>query len=111
MRIAFAFILAAATLAPSEAARAAGPVERSNPYVSLFRAQLDGMPAPASPSQPVVTPPFPARAAAPSHAPTVVCGMTLVPEDPAADARMLVPVPKSNAKASIRTITPTACGR
>lgn len=89
--------------------RAVGP-ERSNPYVSLFRGQLEGTAAPPFSSASNPLPPF-VRAAVPSNAPVIVCGMTIVPADPKSDPRMLVPAPKNNTKPSIRTIAPTACRR
>jgi hypothetical protein len=104
-----ALTLAVGILSLPAITRAAGPEQRSNPYVSLFRGQLEGKPAP--PSSPAIPLPPLVRAATPSNAPIVVCGMTILPADPKSDARMLVPVPKNNAKPSIRTISPTACRR
>ena len=109
MRI--AFILALGFLLLPAAAHAAGPVERSNPYAALFKGQLQVLPAPRTPLPAPAIPPLPFAVPVPSNSSTVVCGMTIVPANPALDARMVVPVPPNSAKPSIRTITPRVCLR
>lgn len=70
---------------------------KSNPYRNLFAAQNALTKAVES-----VTPKADVK-------PTVVCGMTMVPADPAIDPKMLVPRKADGVDYQLRAVTPAIC--
>ena len=73
-----------------------------------------------SPSTPLLKPEAPLTPTAgntanqmvrPPLAPRVVCGMTMIPVDPAFDANIRRPVPSSGTKFTLKTVKPPVCGQ
>lgn len=75
---------------------------RANPYGKLFEPNIPR--SSGDPRSPVSSPP-----ATEAGSPKVVCGMTLIPADPAIDPGIAVELPNTSMRFTIRAVEPPTC--
>lgn len=76
------------------------------PFQDLFQGSVQPQPSAGATPRPLAT--TPAKAGAGPRA-NVVCGMTLVPTDPATDPGIRAPHPADGPKPTVRAVPPPSC--
>ena len=98
MLVLFAALLPVEILADGRSSLSAAPIDR----VQRFPQYRGPLPRPVNPRSDAVSP-------AGQSAPTIKCGLTMIPGDPMIDPGIRRPQPRGSARFTIRAVQPTLC--